>query len=532
MARVFISYATRDRALADDWHRWLAGKGHEVFLDQDPQGGIVVGEDWQQRLYERLRWADAVLCMLTSAYLASIWCTAEFAIALARGSRLLPVRAGGDVVHPLLASRQYVDQVADLAAARAAVGAALEGVDAAGGLGWPDDRSPFPGLRPFEAELHRAFFGRKAEAETVAGMLRSPPEPEGQVVLVVGPSGSGKSSLIRAGVRPIIAHESDWWTLEPLLPGSAPRAALARELSVAARGLRLGWTTEQVRERLAAGGGLAAVAEDLLLACPSPRVRRHLLVVVDQFEELLRLAPSTERRQFVALLRPALPGPVRVVAALRTEFLSQLLSNAELADLPIRITDLRPIQRDALPAVVEGPAGLAGIAVEDGLVSRMVADTGSGEALPLLAYVLAEMAVGVGHGGRLSVGRYEQLGGVRGALVEQAQAALRDAVAVSGRTDREVIAGLLHLVAVDDQGRPSRRRVNRDDLPEPVRVELDAFVARRLVSTDAEDGAVVVGVAHERVLSEWPPLAEVITARASALRARQAVERAAEEWDG
>lgn len=85
MARVFLSYASEDRRWADELHGWLVGAGHEVFFDQDLQDGVVVGELWQDRLHERLRWADAVVCVLTSAYLGSVWCSAEVGIARSRG---------------------------------------------------------------------------------------------------------------------------------------------------------------------------------------------------------------------------------------------------------------------------------------------------------------------------------------------------------------------------------------------------------------------------------------------------------------
>ncbi len=109
MARVFVSHAGADLALACEVHGWLVEAGHEVFLDRDPQDGLVVGEQWEQLLYERLRWADAVVCVVTSAYLVSPWCTAEVGVAQARGSRVLPLRAEPDVVHPLLGSTQYTD---------------------------------------------------------------------------------------------------------------------------------------------------------------------------------------------------------------------------------------------------------------------------------------------------------------------------------------------------------------------------------------------------------------------------------------
>jgi hypothetical protein len=71
MARVFVSYARVDGKCAARLHGWLVAEGHEVFLDQDVRDGIVVGEEWQRRLHERLRWADAVVCVVTSAAVAS-----------------------------------------------------------------------------------------------------------------------------------------------------------------------------------------------------------------------------------------------------------------------------------------------------------------------------------------------------------------------------------------------------------------------------------------------------------------------------
>jgi WD40 repeat protein len=533
VARVFLSHASEDHLLAGEVHGWLAADGHEVFLDQDLRDGLVLGEEWQRRLYERLRWADAVVCVITSAYRASTWCSAEVGIAQAHGSRLLPLAAEPGAEHPLLAfgTFQYADLAGDPAAARAALAETLRRVDAAGGWGWPDDRSPFPGLRPFEPELHRVFFGRHTEVEVLADLLRSPAAAvDAGLVLVVGPSGCGKSSLVRGGLLPVMAGEPGWETLPPMLPGADPIAGLARAVAVGARRLRLDWTAAQVRDRLDHLDGLAVLADELLVVGKG-RIR-YVLLVMDQFEELLTLTAPAARERFAGLLKTALAGPVRVVATLRADFVGALLASAEVADLPTRSFMLRPLTRAALPAVIEEPARLAGIAVDDGLVARLVADTDTGDALPLLAFTLAQLAHDVGRGGRLSTDRYDQLGGVQGALVGQADAALAGALAASGRTREQAIAGLLRLVTVDEQGRPIRSRTLRDELPEPVRAEMDAFVARRLLTTDTDDdGRVVLGVAHEAFLSVWQPLAAAITAAASALRTRRVVEQAAAEWD-
>ena len=414
MARIFVSHASEDRALATQLHQWLVEAVHEVFLAQDLHDGIAVGEQWEGRLYKELLQADAVVCLVTSAYLASAWCAAEVGIAKSLGSLLLPFHFESGVAHPLLKSLHYTDLTRRPAEARTAVVEALRQVDAT----WPEDRSPFPGLRSFETDQHRVFFGRADEMKRIAGLLRSPAErAAGAALLVVGPSGCGKSSLVRAGLLPVMTGEPDWQTLPPIVPGADPVRALARELAAAARQSGLDWTVAHVRNQLDRED-LTGLADELLLAAPAGRKRR-LLIVVDQFEELLTQTDTKERTQFVNLLRPALTGPVQLVATLRPEFLDQLLLNPELAGLPTSTYTLRPLRREGLRTVIEKPAKLAGIELEAGLVDRLVDDTDGGEALPLLAFTLAELARGINRGGRLSIDRYHQLGRVQGALIRK-----------------------------------------------------------------------------------------------------------------
>src|SRR3954452_17623925 len=249
-ARVFVSHTDADRGLADRVLGWLGDDGHQAFLDHDVRAGTVVGERWEQRLHERLRWADAVVCVVSAAYVASAWCAAEVGIASARGSRLLPLQAEPGVTHPLLTAVQHTDLgMGD--GARDRLREALARLDAAGGRGWPDGRSPFPGLRPFDADLHRVFFGRGGEGQELVGLLPSPAaRADGGMIVVVGPSGCGKSSLVRAGVLPVMAGEPGWWPRPPVQPGADPVGALARELTAAARRLGQNWNLPQVRHRL------------------------------------------------------------------------------------------------------------------------------------------------------------------------------------------------------------------------------------------------------------------------------------------
>ena len=113
MAHVFVSYATADRAVADEVVGWLRAAGHKTFLAHHPCDGIAVGEDWKRRLYRELREVDAVIGVVTSSFVVSHWCAAEVGIADALGCRLMPLRVEATTVHPLIRNLQHADYQAD-----------------------------------------------------------------------------------------------------------------------------------------------------------------------------------------------------------------------------------------------------------------------------------------------------------------------------------------------------------------------------------------------------------------------------------
>ena len=530
MARVFISHSNKNNELAAEVWGWPKGGGHDVFLDYDRQDGIEGGDRWEERLYERLRWADAVVCLVTDDYGTSQWCFGEIVAAKTLGSKILPLATENGVHHPLLDGLQHVTHHGPQPQAREQICGILREIDATGGAGWPDGRSPFPGLRAFDVDMHRAFFGRRREVDDLVRLLRSLAERgEGQIVAVVGPSGCGKSSLVRAGLLPAMAGEPGWTTLAPFMPGTDPVAALFEKLAHAARS-----TPSRIRQQ-DEDKGLDLAIEDLLFAGASPP-RRRLLVVIDQFEEILTRSSATGRAQLAEMLRPVAAGPVQVVVTIRSEFLHSLLADPHLRQLPIHSVTLRPLDTATLPLVIKGPARLAGLRVDPELVSRMVTDTASGDALPLLAFTLDQLATGLPRGATLSPQRYDQLGGVQGALTRQADQALADALAANlradnGRSRADVLDSLLRLVTVDELGQPTRRDIDYQQLPLPVRAELDAFIAHRLLTTSKREATVLLGVAHEAFLTAWPPLAQAISAAGAALRMRRMLEQASAEWE-
>ncbi|GAA3854115.1 hypothetical protein GCM10022243_19600 [Saccharothrix violaceirubra] len=516
MARVFISHANKDLAIAVEVCDWLRDDRHEPFLAADLGGGIPVGEDWKQRLYRELRGADAVVCVVTEAFVESNWCAAEVGIADSLGCLLLPIQAQPGVKHPLMEHLQYTDRQAGANVVREQLGRALRDLDLGGPTQWRDGDNPFPGLAPFPSALSTVFFGRSDETRKLAGLLRA--GARGRLTAVVGPSGCGKSSLLRAGLLPLLEREDGWLVIPPLLPGDDPLHELAATLAAVAHRLDRGWTRADIRQRLAKPDGLRTIAEDLAQG-------DRVLIAVDQAEELFTRAGEEDRATFGALLREAVRGPVRVVATLRSEFQDDLRTLPALAGLPIETTLLEPLSPDKLSAVITEPVRAAGLKVDPGLVFRLVTDTATGEALPLLAFTLQQLALDLTRGDRLSATRYRDMDGVHGALSKHADQVLADAVARSGLDADEVLTGLVRLVTFDGVNRLARR-VDRRKLSEPLRAAFEVFVDQRLLTTTGNR----IGVAHEALLTKWPPLIKAIDERAAVLRAVGRVERAAAEW--
>ena len=146
MATVFVSHSSLDGAVVDEVAALLKNEGgHSVFLDRHPDDGIRVGDQWEEVLYDRLKAADAVVCIVTQHHVDSQWCFAEVALSKALGHVLLPLSAETGVRHPLLDPVQSLDYVADAKATGAALLDRLRMVEAGGGTAWDRSRPLFPG---------------------------------------------------------------------------------------------------------------------------------------------------------------------------------------------------------------------------------------------------------------------------------------------------------------------------------------------------------------------------------------------------
>ena len=236
---------------------------------------------------------------------------------------------------------------------------------------------------------------------------------------IVGPSGSGKSSLLRAGLLPRLTRPPTRWVLLPsLLPGRHPIRNLAACLARAFTARGLPRPMPELAELLGRGpAALADLAEELAEVSVDDGRRPDVLVVIDQAEELLTRSGSREQMSFLALLRGALgaTSSLWAVATIRSEFLTSRPERAGLAEAIDDTLIIEPFSRARLAEVIARPAQRAGLELAPGLVERLVEDTAGGDALPLLAYTLRELCQRARLRGRISIDDYAATGGVVGA---------------------------------------------------------------------------------------------------------------------
>ena len=238
MTAIFVSHRSSDNVHAAALKDWLGSLGHErLFLDFDPADGIPAGVDWEQRLYQELRRCQALLIVLTPAWLESMWCRNELAIAREKGKAVFIVRVEPCAAGPIIPALQEVDLTTDREAALAKLARGLKAhrLDPASSLDWKPARPIYPGLAAFDIEDAAIFFGRSKESWEIVERLRHmrlQARGSPKLLLVTGASGSGKSSLMRAGVLARLHKEpASWIVVKPFRRGGDVLGALAEAVA-------------------------------------------------------------------------------------------------------------------------------------------------------------------------------------------------------------------------------------------------------------------------------------------------------------
>ena len=390
--------------------------------------------------------------------------------------------------------------------------------------------NPYKGLRAFGESDTEDFYGRDplvAELVNAVG--------EHRLVAVVGPSGIGKSSVVRAGLIPALRRGalpgSEGWVVSDMFPGSYPYEELAAALLRVAVERPDELVDELARDEL----GLARVTKQIL-----PR-ESELLLVVDQFEELFTLTPDEEtRRRFLAGLTQLVTDSrsrARVVVTMRADFLDHPLGYPEFGELlKAGMVAVTIPSQDELAEAVEGPAARVGVGFEPGLVSQIVGDVQDEPgALPLLQYALTELFAARASD-VLTLEGYVATGGVVGALGRRAEELFLGLDRPAQAAARQVF---LRLVSVDPQGQDTRRRVRRRELRslefEPAAMDeiLGRYGEHRLLTFDREPltRSPTVEVAHEALLRQWQRLRGWVDERREDLLLHRRLAEAVDEWE-
>jgi WD40 repeat protein len=595
MSRIFLSHSSKDNASAVALRDWLAAQGwRDIFLDLDPERGIAAGAKWERELNQAALRCEAVLFLVSRAWLASDWCLKEFNLAHRLNKRLfglliedipvteLPATLTGTwQVVPLASGRDHIALQAVLPGThdevhvtfskeglmRLRFGLERAGLDARF-FAWPPEndpkRSPYRGLLPLEAGDTGIFFGREAPTIEILDRIRGIKDGAAPRFLVLlGASGAGKSSFLRAGLLPRVARDDRNYVVLPVIrPERAAingEAGLLRALETAFVSSGLVMARADIRAAVQGGAAtlrplLQTVVNKALtaLALDDSGARPPMLVLsIDQGEELFLTEGAAESTAFLGLLRELLAEDapaLLVVVTIRSDAYEQLQTAKPLEGVTQQTLSLSPMPRGAYQSVIEGPAARLKdtdrpLFIDPLLTQALLSDIEDGggrDALPLLAFTLQRLYLEYGARGRLTLPDYNALGRIKGSIeaaVERAFAAA-DADPRIPR-DREARLALLRrglipwLAGIDpDTGSPRRVKALVSEIPTEARPLIDLLVEQRLLSTDveADSGAQTIEPAHESLLRQWGSLQGWLQEDFAALTSLETVKRAARDW--
>jgi energy-coupling factor transporter ATP-binding protein EcfA2 len=391
-----------------------------------------------------------------------------------------------------------------------------------------DSTNPYVGLRPFEVDESILFFGRNDQTMELLQRLH-----QHHFVAVVGSSGSGKSSLLRAGLIPslkagYLVNDSDHWFISIMKPGQSPLYNLAEslllQLNPVAGSADVAGFVQQIKEEGA----------DVILNLLAP-VRKekniNFFLLVDQFEEIFRfameqkdVAKKDEAIDFVNIMLELSQQnqlPFYVVMTMRSDFIGDCVQFNGLAEAMNQSQYLVPrINRVQLKAVIEGPAKLFGCSTNPALTSKLLNELGKvKDELPLLQHALMriwEFEMNVNKSGEIDLDDYESIGGIDKALCIHADEAL------TGVSEKDLLLTkkiFQSLTAIDESGRKIRRPVLLSQLKELTGATedeilhiVDLFIKDRrsflILNKAGDTGDKVIDISHESLIRQWNTLGE------------------------
>jgi transcriptional regulator with XRE-family HTH domain len=411
-----------------------------------------------------------------------------------------------------------------------------------------EPRNPYKGLKAFHCEDRDDFFGRDTLIEHLAEQLRASLIADekrvqsARLLAVVGPSGSGKSSAVMAGLLPRLQagaspRSEEWLYLDPILPGVHPLEALALTFARHLPARSLTTVRDDLDDESARGLHLLAT-----YLCKPLEMR--VVLFIDQFEEVFTQTTSEEERQhFLNLLVTAVSepqGPTMLILTLRADFYDRPMHYPELFQLiEAHHSFVLPMDLKQLREVIEKPAGLPDVRVtfEDDLESDLLFEAYEQVGgLPLLQFTLDQLFQRRS-GYQLTRQAYQEIGGVKGAVAKQAEATYAALPSEEHRTLSRVLFLRLVDPGVTEQD-TMRRRITRSELvltnpKETVIMEevTRAFTAARLLTTDTVAGVATVEVSHEAVIREWRRLSDWLDEAREDVHRQHTINEDAAEWE-
>jgi WD40 repeat protein len=599
LSRLFISHSSKNDDFAIALKDWLVREGwsgpDDIFLDLDPERGIAAGQKWVRALEDAAMRCEAVLFVVSNDWLASKWCGDEYQLANRLNKKLfalliddvaldrLPgglaaqwqiVRLKGEpaerflTVHPLTQHQSPV-HIAEASLKSLKRGLEQAGIgaetfdlqpDQNGPFGW---RAPYRGLEALEPEDAAVFFGRDADIVRGIDMLRGlasrrPP----RLFVILGASGAGKSSFLRAGLWPrLLRDDSQWLPLRAIRAGRGGAIegseGLLAALEDVHRRFGLQATRADLRDRLATPDSFVAFLRELRNAA----ARRALIsqppfplpiICLDQGEEAFAANAAPESEKLLQLARGALDADAALLlVSIRSDSYGSMQDAKAFSGIEQVPISLGPVPHGEIAHVIREPAELlrrkAGPAAplfDAAVIERLQHEIeGEEDALPLLAFVLQRLMRE--HQGIPTIGLAEldRTGGVAEAIESAAEAALDDAgIGRDHLRHRDALRRLFipRLARIDrDSKAPQRRVARQGEVPADLLPLAQALTQRRLLvvkaAVQAESGASADGttleVAHEALLRRWPTLADLLAEDRDALLLLDGVLSAAADWD-
>jgi energy-coupling factor transporter ATP-binding protein EcfA2 len=486
---IFLSHNSADKPFVESIAQKLQSKGLNPWLDK---WCLVPGQPWQLQLATILQGCPAFGVFVGPNGLGD-WAREELLVAQHRAAkersfRLIPILLPGvsdpfdwGKLPPFLAQRTWVDfrHGLDQPQPLRTLVNATKGLPPGSGVPLNVDaqRCPYRGLENFDEEHAEFFFGRERDIQRLLEKLKLT-----RFVAVLGASGSGKSSLTRAGLIPALKQgalpQSANWTICVMTPGSQPLTTLAAHLMHVCPSLQMMQRT------------LDHLIEDqrtLYLAVAFSLVNEkvgRIVFVIDQFEEVFTLCrEERECAQFLANLvyASSVPeGQCMVLVTMRADFLPKC---AGFPDLAARVAAeqflVSPMDTDMLRQAIEEPARRVGLSFEAGVVDKILNDVANQPgALPLLEHALLELWKRR-QGSTLTMDGYRESGGVTGAIAKTAEETFKSFNADEQRIVRRI---MLRLTQLGEGTEDTRRRASIDELvTAPEEADLVERIVRAMV---------------------------------------------------